>query len=492
MEGLKDGYDFFAKVAPTDLLANLAGKDVSQYVGDIDLEIDALLDALSEFSGSNKTIDTLSGDLAEFWHAHTFNIDAVVKGSEHRAWVPRSSEFGSIDIETNFGESYQLKYYATGEATAKAQSVTYSQSAHHGSPNAMHAIESGLHNPNDPVYGKMKRLIPDGQEEDAVRFLREKIVKESSIRPDQVERYQNTLDNLETRVKDGEGVESRALSRDVSRDLAKDVKSDAFDVSKYGLSTEQLIEFQYIIDKALEAGTKAAALSFAIQLAPVVISAVDHLVKTGEIDAEKLREGGLSALSAGSRGFVTGTVSAGVIAYLEINHISVDPSVVSAATVLLVGIAISSWKVARGKMTGKEMANELMRSTYTMVFAMGGGKLGQALIPVPVLGYLAGSLVGSLVAGVTYQVGSEAFLGLCIESGATFFGLVEQDYEIPESVIKDMGLDAFDYETFEPNTFEADEFTVKTFSADEFEPVTIQMVFVRRGVLSANRIGYVT
>ena len=51
--------------------------------------------------------------MAEFWHAGTFNIDATVKGSNHRAEVLRSHDLGSVDITTNCGKNYSSKYFSS-------------------------------------------------------------------------------------------------------------------------------------------------------------------------------------------------------------------------------------------------------------------------------------------------------------------------------------------------------------------------------------------
>ena len=490
MEGVKEGYEFFASAAPAGLAAESAFAWSSGYVANIDKEIDTLVDCLSEFTGSNKTIDTLSGDLAEFWYAHTFNIEAAAKESANRAWVPRSNEFGSVDIDTNFGAAYQLKMYANGEAAAKAQSISYGQAAHQGSPNAAQAIDLGIRSQNDPVYKEMFRLIADGQESEAIEFLKHKIAKESAIRPDQVERYQDTLEKLETRVRDGSGVESWSLSRDASKELAKEVKSDSFDPEKWGLTAEQIVEYKYVIDKALDAGMKAAALSAVIQITPVIISALEQLMKSGKIDSDALAEGGFNALEATAKGFITGSISAGITAYLATQHIDANSSVVAAATVLTIDTIIESWKLARGLTTGREMAQKLLKNTYSMVFAMAGGNLGQILIPIPVFGYLTGSMVGSLIAGVTFQAGSNALLGLCIDSGITFFGIVDQDYSLPKEVLKEMGLDTFDFDAFVPDSFEFQNFDSFEFSPDEFVPDFSNMHFIRRGVIEAASIGY--
>ncbi len=70
------------------------------------------------------------------------------------------------------------------------------------------------------------------------------------------------------------------------------------------------------------------------------------------------------------------------------------------------------------------------------------------------------------------------------------FGLVDQDYTLPEDVMKEIGIDVFDYEQFDYEKSEYDRFDYDTFQPDRFEPVQIEMTFLRRGVIGVNQIGY--
>ena len=70
------------------------------------------------------------------------------------------------------------------------------------------------------------------------------------------------------------------------------------------------------------------------------------------------------------------------------------------------------------------------------------------------------------------------------------FGLVEQDYVLPKELIKEIGIETFDYETFETSTFEPKSFAVSSFELDTFEPDTLDIHFLRRGVIGVNKIGY--
>lgn len=71
------------------------------------------------------------------------------------------------------------------------------------------------------------------------------------------------------------------------------------------------------------------------------------------------------------------------------------------------------------------------------------------------------------------------------------FALVEQDYTLPKEVLDQIGIETFDYETFEFESFEPDIFEFDTFSAEIFEPDTLGITFLRRGVIGASKVGYV-
>lgn len=134
---------------------------------------------------------------------------------------------------------------------------------------------------------------------------------------------------------------------------------------------------------------------------------------------------------------------------------------------------------------------ELVRDMYISACSLIGGGITQAFIEIPVLGYMIGSFVGSLVGSFTYNVGYKAVLSFCVDSGFTMFGLVEQDYVLPKELIKEIGIETFDYETFETTTFEPKSFAVSSFELDTFEPDTLDIHFLRRGVIGVSRIGYI-
>ena len=129
VDEIKKGWDFMAKVMGADMSSDFALRDF-QFEADRNAHIQQINDAIQKLSDDinkhayrNLGIEQFKGYVAEEWHADTFDIDAIQKGSEHRAWTLHSTESGSVDIETNFGKVYSSKYMATPEKTAAAQAT---------------------------------------------------------------------------------------------------------------------------------------------------------------------------------------------------------------------------------------------------------------------------------------------------------------------------------------------------------------------------------
>jgi len=121
------------------------------------------------------------------------------------------------------------------------------------------------------------------------------------------------------------------------------------------------------------------------------------------------------------------------------------------------------------------------------------GSIAQILLPqLPAVGYLLGSFVGSAAAGIAYAAGKQAFVALCVESGFTAFGLVEQDYELPESALREIGVEVLEYESMMPEMAEPERIAFETVVPDMQSPESVEMSFVRRGVIGVAMVGYAT
>ena len=492
MDGFKEGYSFYA---------DSVGPAAAAQMGDLWVEqlselIDKLESDLLAFSDSRKAIDFLSGDLAEYWYADTFNIDAFLQGSTDVAEVPRSTGFATPDVKLKSGGEFQVKQYADGASSARAQATSFLEASKRPETAraASHAIANGA-GPHNPIYEGMRRVIPEGQSSDAAKSLRRRIDKEAGSRPEQVRRFEDTLNNLSETVSNEEGVSSKTLSHETSKELARELKQGKIDLKSKGISSDQLVKLEHIAKSSLKTGMSAAAIAMAIKAAPAIASAVKEAALEGGVNIEQLIDGSIETAQAGAGAFLTGAITAVLTEAAGSGLLGevlqdVSSGAIAMAAVLAMESLKEGFKLAKGEIGGVQFAEVMLRKTYYALIALGGGTLGQSALPIPVLGYLLGSLAGSLVAGVTYEIGSTIFVGLCVEKGLTFFGLVEQDYTLPPHVLEEIGIEVFEYESFiydSPalETFEPQAPRLASCPLERFEAS-----FPRRGLIAFNKVGY--
>lgn len=509
MNGVIEGYKFYME----NSLTYIGSFEGDIYIKSISKEIDALTEDINKSFKNFKTNSAqLKGDIAEKWHSGTHNIDAARRGLKGRTTVERSHDFASPDIISDSGEKFGLKYMAGGKLSAKAQAVSYFEryneyKVKYDSDISFREylksrnISSDDFLLNEPIYKGQIRIIPKDQMNEAIRWLKWKIEKEESTRPEQIVRYKETLSLLSDRVKTVDGAESIPLSVEDAKKLANLAKNSEFDPTKYGLTTEEFVKFKYIIQQSVQAGLTSAMISLVLKVGPQVYKAIEYLIRTGDIDEKQLRDLGFSSISGFAEGFLRGTVSAAITSSCKSGLIgqslkTVDPSVIGAVTVIFMNVMKNSYEVAFSRKSKHEMINELIKDMYVSTCSLIAGGFTQSMIEIPILGYMLGSLVGSMIGGISYELGYSKLLSFCVESGFTLFGLVEQDYTVPSELLEQLGFDIFELDPFnlepiEPERFELDPFELEQFNLDPFVNDNVELVYVRRGVIGINRIGYI-
>lgn len=515
MTAFSDGYKYFI-----DNSSSIVGSGMgADYVDAVQTSIDELKDNINSFQGYNTDIDKLKGDVAEFWHAGTFNIKAAVQGSDSHVSVDRSHDYASADITSNFGKLFGLKYYKTGAQSAKEQSKSifekYCEYKAKGGKESLekYLADRNLDNTedilNDPIYLGQVRIIPSDQYKEAIGWLERKIQEESIKRPEQVKRYVETLKMLKDKIEDGKGVESITLTEEESKKLAQLAKEGAFtdeELKKLGISTEDLIEYKYVLHQAFKAGMTAATISLVLKIAPEIYRAINILIEKGELDAEDFKRIGFAALTGSAEGFVRGSVAAGITTACKAGLWGemlkeISPGVIGAVTTIAISSMKNSFKVANGTMTSIEFTEELIKEVFVSTSCLVMGHIGQALINIPVFGYMLGSFVGSTLGSVAYDKGYKTTISFCVDTGFTLFGLVEQNYELPEDVLKYVGMDVLEYDSLyydtiefdsiEFDSIEYDELQLEGIGFDGIEDDVSNIKLLRRGVISVNKIGYI-
>ena len=475
--------------------------DTVKWIDSVDKEVKELEKNLNKFSKYKTSEAFLKGDAAEFWHAGTFNINAAFNKSMNRAGVQRSRELGSVDVSTN-DSNYSLKYYGDGIASAKAQAISVFQrfaeyKAAGGTKTEKEYLrELGYTDINDPLYLDQLRVIPVDQLEIAKKFLEDKIAKEKTIRPEQVKRYKEALELLRSKIEDKDGNQSIELTKDEAEKLAKIAKEGDFKAEDYNIDTHNLMNYEVIFKESMKSGINAAVLSMVLKLGPEIYKSIDYLIKNGEIDKNQFKESGFDVINAGTESFIKGFISSSITYLCKSGAFgeqakSVDASVISLATVLAMNLIKNTYKVTIGEMTKAELAESFIRDSFISALSLGGGYIGNALIKIPVLGYMVGSFVGSLVGTFIYEGLDKVAISFCIDTGFTLFGIVDQNYKLPEDIIESIGVEKFEYEKMDFETFEPETFKINTFEFDNFTPENIGIRVLRRGVIGVNRIGYI-
>lgn len=509
VDSFQEGFEYFRKNTSGFMGASDGaefGLDRATYVASVDKEVSELEKALNDFLGTKTSDKMLKGDIAEFWHAHTFNVDAAINRSGTRMFVDRSHDFGSVDVVGSDGQGFGMKYYANGVESAKAQSVSvFQRFKEYKSKGGKDDLTKYLTDRNykdidailnDPIYSGQIRVIPCDQLEEATSWLERMIKTEELRRPEHVKRYQDTLQLLRDKVSDNEGNESISLSKDDAEILAALAKEGKFDATEFGITAPEVLNFELLMKESMKAGVSAAVISLVLRVGPEIYKAIDYLIKNGELEEGQFKKVGFAAASGSLEGFIRGSVAAAITTCCKSGILGeaqkdVNPSVVGAVTVLAMNAVKSAYGVVAGKKTRTEMANELIKDMFVSTCSLVGGGISQAYIEIPVVGYLIGSFVGSVVGSFAYSAGYNTVISFCVDSGFTMFGIVEQDYCLPEDIIEEIGIDRFDYESFIPETFKPDTFEFASFTADSIEPESIGVKCLRRGVIGITKIGYV-
>lgn len=503
------GYEFFQKSAGGIIGAfngAASGTARAEYIGSVEEQITELEDSINSFYGYHTSAAQLKGDIAEYWHAGTFNVNAATNDSLHRAVVDRSNQFGSVDVSSNFGDNFGLKYYGNAESSAKAQAASvfnrFKEYQSHGGSDSLNKYLADRQYTsdavlNDPVYSGQIRVIPRDQMLEAEAWLRRMINTESVRRPEQMKRYQDTLDLLRDRIADSDGNESIPLSREDAQKLAVLAKEGKFSSEDFGITAPDMLTLDIVVKESLKAGLSATVISLVLKVGPEIYKAIDYLIKNGEIEQEQLSSVGFTALSGSAEGFVRGSFAAAIMTCCKSGALGeafkeVSPGVVGTIVAVTMNTMKNSYLVAIGKKSRTEMSNELIRDLFVSSASLITGYVGQVILhSLPVVGYLCGSFVGSVIGSFAYNVGYKTAMSFCIETGVTMFGLVDQNYSLPEDVIADIGIDTFKYDTFSPEAIVPDTFGFDTFAAETFQADSIGIKYLRRGVIGVTKIGYI-
>ena len=494
IDDLKSGWDFMAQMLGADFAGRSAFSDHATNVAQNNAireqnlriqEINAAIDQLkkiNEHPNKNLNVEQFKGFIAEEMHAGTFNIEAIRQGSSHRAWTLQENGYGSVDVQTNFGKEYSLKYSNTAKDAENMQAALNEDT-------------------RAPKYQGQERLIAAEQVDEAKGWAHRRNLKDIENRPDVSASHADTEEHLVGKISDGEGVESKELSIKEAKKIAAEAKKGEFDPEQHGYTKEALIDEVRIdyVNQAMKAGLTAAAITAITQIVPELYKAIDYLIKNGEIDLKGLKKSGAVVFSASGEAFLRGSIAYGVEMAIQKGMLGealegVNASIVGVAVTVIFGTIKDSILVAAGKLTSTEMGmhfvDALVVSSGYLVSMKVGGTIAQSLLPqLPGIGYAIGSLLGCSVA-VIYNIGKKKLISLCVDTGFTCFGLVEQNYELPEEVLHEMGVHTIPVPRTEVSRTGVNITAIDT-QIQRAEYETFDITVLKRGIIGVHKIGYV-
>jgi hypothetical protein len=330
----------------------------------------------------NIPVDKAQGLFAEVWHAETFNVDTILHRMTHVvAGAPNSHLRKSADILIkDHGETvreYSAKYYRHANESINAQKG----------------------------YGPQDRLIPTDQMDEAHRYLDRQILKDYATGRDNRIENAKELEQIQGKVADRvryEDAKSEPLTRhEAEAKLKAARRGQAIDV-------QPQLDTATIVEESLRSGAIAAGVTISVYLAPRLYNVLVQRHRTGEWPSEVLRSvfhrmGGVTAEASVRAAFATSITMSAKAGLLGQAARSLDPSLIGTLTFLAVEGAKDFTRHAQGRLTGAQYANRTMLKAITATAGVYGAAIGQAVIPIPIVGAMIGAMVGSLAAQQGYQ-----------------------------------------------------------------------------------------
>ena len=434
----------------------------SEYVATVQAEIEALGTSINSAYGSARTTAQEAGFAVERWAAGTFNIDAAARGSSNRADVVGSTELGSVDIATNYGEDYSSKFYATAKGSAAAQARLSEQAKqlfnqyadyNYNNPGELTLAEFMDKKGYDPItqdellsslYSGQLRIIPANQLDEAVEYLKGRIDRLTAVDGDiasaNTKVYQETLKSLRDRLKAPDGTTSKPVSYEEMQAIADLSKKGEFKPEDFGISLSTAIKPTYVLKQAMGTGVEAGIIRAALTTAPDIISIIKQAISNGELDQDALEETGIKGAIAGSEGFVEGAVTSTLVTLAKAGKLgasmsNASPVMIAQFTFIVMEALFDSYSLAKGEITPEEYGCLMADKITISLTATAVSSLTLMALPGSKIALIVGSMAGAmLAAGVMNNVKQYSFEMI---DGGGFEAVVPEAVASKFNVVKD-------------------------------------------------------
>jgi len=347
---------------------------------------------LNKVSATAQSAAVKGGFAAEGWHAESFNLDAILKDKDVRAFTdnfantPLARNDMTHDIVVMRGDEQvlgaQLKYFKDADATQKA----------------FRSTKDGVHSYKDSDLF----LGPSDQIEGVKLSAQRDVLRNQHTRPEVSRAAEKVRDNTAGHL-EADGVQSTPLSKRDAEHLGT--------ANKTGKELHERMQTGYLnkatIQQSLRAAGSAAIITTVVAGSINTFQSIKQL-KDGRITAEQATRQILldTAIAAGDSALKAGVASASVSMAARsmpglftgtVFKRSFANGAVAGVAVCAVDLVQCVVMFSAGKMTLEEMETRTGKNLFQTSAGVAGASVGAA---VGALGGPAGALVGSLVGGL--------------------------------------------------------------------------------------------
>ena len=374
--------------------------EATQRVGRMIGEINQSNSIMGSISATRQNTAIKGGFAAEAFHAESFNLDAIMKDKDVRAFTdgfrqtPLTRNHPTHDIVVmKDGEQVlgaQLKYFKDADATQKA----------------FRSTRDGVHH-----YEQADRFIGPSEQIKGIQASAHKtVLKNQQTRPEVAKAAEKVRDCTVGQI-EVDGVQSTQLSKTEAEQLGAGTRQ--------GKDMHRRMQDDYLNKVTAQQSLRAAgsaAIITAVTAGCINTFQSIKLVQEGELSAEQaalriLRDtaiaAGDSALKAGA---ATATVSLAARSLPSLFsgsafQTSLASGTIAGATVCAVDLVQCLVLFAAGKMTRDELETRTGRNIFQTGAAVVGASVGSSIgaLGGPV-GMLIGSLVGGMIASLAMNI----------------------------------------------------------------------------------------
>lgn len=359
--------------------------------------------ALDRIADTQQSNAIKAGFAAEALHAETFNLDAILKDSNTRAYTdscantPLQRNHAAHDIvvvkDGKVVHQAQLKYYQNAEKTA----------------NALRETRGGV-----AAYKDADLHVAPSDQVDQIRILSQKTEqKNGTRRPEVADAARDVRDKVADRL-EHEGAQSRPLSKKEAEVIAKG--DDQGKGAHRKIQTE--VKNSSTRQQSMNAAKSAAIVSTILAGTINTISCLNK-VQRGEISGKEALlyivkntaiAAGDSALKAAAATAATSLSANAFPQFFQTSTLqsSFVGATVAGASICAVDLIECLVLVAAKRMTFTELETRTGKNVFQTASASVGASIGAALgTPAGPAGMLVGSLIGGMISSVATTIAIE-------------------------------------------------------------------------------------